>query len=315
MSTPEPPDPRPSIHNRVKFPWLPVGLVALAAFLTLVIYYRNHIRARWWAHRLVRAQDLNQQTYYLNSLIAVDEAAITAIRSLTRNEDANIRLLAVIALKSLPEQKAVDVLTRLLNDSSVDVRESAALALAFMQSGKATGHLISASIKKQSGPASAAVMALGRVPSSVALKALCKALDGHPLPVVRAQAAESLAEWVQSSMRTPAMHEALYTQEVCDPFLVLVRALEDRAIFSGDLSLEREINSARDFVRRRDPMIEGLVKAPPESRERTVAEIAENGLSRLTEREIRSLDDTSTEAKTILAEQCRQWFFGRQESE
>ncbi|MCG8406686.1 MAG: HEAT repeat domain-containing protein [Phycisphaerales bacterium] len=291
--------------------WFTIALVLLLISFSLVIIERNRIRAHWWAHQLARTEDLNEQGYYLNSIIAVGEEAAGAIQTLIHHDDSNVRALAVVALQSLPERTASHGLVLLLSDENVDVRESAALAIAFMQSRKAATYLYLTTQSDQAGPASASVMALSRLRSKISLKGLCQALEEHPSPIVRAQAAESLAEWVEGAPEELLVQEGNHSErQLRDPFQALSRALRDQATFSGDLSLEREIRAAVTFARQQNLVHQD--DANTESvRERTVAEIAANTLSKLTGQTVRPLFESPPGTAANLAEQYRGMFFGR----
>lgn len=283
----------------------PLALVLLFCCL-VIIHQRNRIRAYWWSSCLVRTDDLGARGYYLASLAAVGDKAAGAIERLSRNEDPEVRALAIYPLKSLPAEAAMETLHRLLNDSDRDVRESAAVALVFMSSAGARAVLRETAASEEPGAAEA-VSALGRSQDAADLEALCQALARHPSPAVRAQAAESLAarlmeETVRGESEAPAV-----APHGCDAFLALVQSLADDATFSGLLSLEREIAAAAGFAQRQGRSAFAADRAPgpaPPPR-RTVADVAAKGLSSLTGRALVPRKDRSAVQQATLAAWCR----------
>jgi len=286
--------------------------VLLVTGLAVLVYERNRLRAHWWAHRLVQTEDLAERGYYMASLAAVGNDAAGALDALSRNADPDVRSLAVFGLKRLPEATALEELGRLLNDPNADVRESAALALFFMPSDRAKDVLRRRAESQEPG-AAAAVAVLGRSDSPADAALLCRILNGHHSPAVRAQAAESLAARLQEDARAATSQSSSGLAQKCDPFLALVRALADDSPFSGELSLEREIAAAASFAQRRGVPLENRGPGSVHSSrpQRTVADIAARGLSSLTGRTVIPQADRSARQQAVIADQCRRWFFQR----
>lgn len=299
--------PRPRSARR----WLLPALVLLLPCL-IVIHQRNRIRAYWWASCLVRTDDLGARGYYLASLAAVGDKAAGAIKRLSRHEDPTVRALAIFPIKSLSQEVALRALRRLLNDSDMDVRESAAVALVFMSSTGAWSVLRETAVSQERG-AAAAVGALGRSQAPSDLEALCQALSRHRSPAVRAQAAESLAARLLEEELPAEPEDLVASPHGCDPFLTLVRSLGDDATFWGSLSLEREIAAAARFVGRQGRIalsVGGGFGSAPTPR-RSVADIAAKGLSSLTARVVTPQTDQSAAQQAVFADRCRRWYLQR----
>ena len=291
--------------------WWPPALVLLICCLA-VIHQRNRIRAYWWASRLVQTEDLGARGYYLASLAAVGEMATGAIERLSRNEDPEVRVLAIFPLKSLPQEDALPVLRRLLDDSDMDVRESAAVALAFMSSPGARAVLRETAVSQAKGAATAAG-ALGRSQDPSDMETLCQVLAQHPSPAVRAQAAESIAALLLGEDDPGEAEAAAAMPDGCDPFLALVHGLADGAMFAGSLSLEREVAAAARFVRRQGRRVEGVGSAQDSASaaRRRVADVAAKGLSSLTGRVVTPLAEQSAAQQAVFADRCRRWYLQR----
>lgn len=293
--------------------WFPAALTLMLALFALVVFQRDRIRAHYWAIRLSRSDDLAQRAYYLNGLMALGERAAGAIEVLAEHESPDVRLLALAALKAMPETAANKIAGGLITDPDREVREAAALTLVFCDSSRGLDLLREWARMESEAPAAAAVAALARSPSLHAAESLCGALSGHSSPRVRAQAAESLAEWLGGLDGELDSIASLAAQH--DPFRALVEALGDEATFVGLLALERDIAAAEEFVRGRGYAVGGelpsrtqpgaaVPQAAPEAG-RTVAQVAAAGLSRLTGETIRPASESRIDDPAAFAEHCR----------
>lgn len=304
MAQPSPQDdgseliPRKAKQSR----WPVVVIVLLLILFTLILLQRNRIRSYWWSYQLTRTEDVVDRTYFLASLAAVGEDAAGPIARLSRNQYSDVRLLSIELLQSLPHQGGLEHLARLLGDVDADVRESAALALAFMATDAATKVLRDAVASENANRAAAAALALGRIEPSLAWRSLCQAAKNHPSPRVRAQAIESLAGHLIASRN---QNTAEIETRV---FQALVQALADRATFAGRLGIERSIDNARNFARQAGNPLSTRLSPSTSPAVRCVADIAARCLSSLTGQAITPRVDSDHTEQAVFADRCHHWY-------
>lgn len=304
---------------------------ALVCLFAVAFWQRNRIRAHWWASRLARtsAADPAAQARYLSSLAAVGADATGAVGRLARHERPEVRALAIVVLARLPGPGALSALGRLVFDDDLDLAESAALSLAFMDGRPSRRLLFEAVGSDRPQGAAAAAAALSRVAAPEALTVLADAVVTHPHARVRAQAVESLAAWLLSAPGPIASRPssgpsngtatsgsamldstgALNSVDMVGSIDALVAALCDRATFSGRLSLEREIDAAQGIMA--GPPGMPRVKTSPAPGVRRVCDVAATGLTRLTGRPIDARAATTATARAELAARCRRWLAER----
>jgi hypothetical protein len=289
----------PTHRGGTRWFW-PAIIVMVAAFI-IVVCQRGQIRSRWWAWQLTRSNDLTQQAHYLGLLIGAGDAGAGAVDSLARYPRAEVRALAVVALAKLRGERGIAGLRRLLTDEDADVAESAAVSLAFLKDQQGLGSLVEAVERGSPTAAAAALAALPRIASPVAMDTLCRTASDHAVARVRAQAVESLAAWLMAGGESENLP--------CDPVGVLVAALEDPGKFPGVLSLERQIASAELMTNR--PIAREGSASPPAVPSccslRTVGEVAAGYLERLTGRKFEPAAGRTAADCAELAEQCRTW--------
>ena len=196
VSTEAPPDPRRQPQaGRGRWRFRIAIAILIAAFVG-TIWKRDAIRARWWAYRLVQSDDLNEQAHWITAIEATGPAGLGAARWLAESERVSVRSMAVAVLGRCSNDGAIRTLGALVRDPDLDVRESAALTLAFSGHPLSRRLLIDHAAASDSDAAAAAVSGLGRVATAEAQSCLVHALRSHGDPLVRAQAAESLADSV-----------------------------------------------------------------------------------------------------------------------
>jgi hypothetical protein len=311
--------PAPSSHTE-KSRWPAAVIVVLLCLFALAMYQRNSIRAYWWASRLVDAEDLRSRAYYIAALAAVGDSAAGAIHRLAHDARPEVRALAIPSLARLSERFKLAELSSLLADADVEVRDSAATALAFTGGDAATRILIDRAQSDQSRAAASAVAALARLSSPQVLTTLCNVVASHPDPYVRAQAVESLAACAVPEA-TDERSRTSRSQAACDPVLVLVSSLEDQALFDGQLALEEQIAAVTTAVSPSalppsDKTTRLHLDTPVPSRsvaQRTVADVAAHWLSMLTGRQVRAGLGRTPNQQAELAGQCRRWMAQRRQ--
>lgn len=287
----------------------PITLGVMVILFVAAMLGRNHIRAHWWAYRLAGADDLSSQSYYLGALSAVGSSAQGAVERLAEDDAPHVRAMAVVILESSAQTGSVRILGRLLNDTNVDVRESAALALGFMQTEDARAVLRRA-IEEGSAGAAAAVHAHGRTGGATARDLICDALAFHASPAVRAQAVETLADMITMEAADPA-RSGERGRGVRDPWLALVGALADDGTFDGPLAIEREVAGARAFAAAAQALGPAPPAGTPAEGPRTVGHLAAKQLSALSGDTLEPVTELSPRRQADLADQCHRAFLRR----
>jgi len=291
--------------------WFLIALGMMVVLFAAAMFGRDRIRAHWWSYRLAGAEDTPSQSYYLGALSAVGSSARGAVERLAVSEEPQLRAMAVAVLTSTTETWSVEILGRLLNDTDVDVRESAALALGFMRTDPARAVLCQA-VEADVG-AAAAVYALGRTGGAAARDLICDVPASHPSPAVRAQAVETLADMIRMDEAGPAPSDAR-VNSACDPWLRLAGALADDGAFTGLLAIEREVEGAMAFASSGHPLGAVSATSRPVEGVRTVGRVAAKQLSALTGDAIVPVVELSPGRQAELADRCRGAYLRRGEA-
>jgi hypothetical protein len=308
--------------------WPTVLLALFIVLFLLTIWQRDRIRAHWWAARLETAEALSDRTYYLSCLVSVGDSAKGAIRRLARSESPETRALAIPAMARLPERVRLAELDRLLADPDAEIRQSAALALAFTGGEVATDILARRATGRDSSAAAAtAAAALSRIASPAALAILCRTAREHPDAAVRAQAVESVGAWLmaETGKAPSAASQPVAWQPAgeVEPFAVLVLLLADRGEFDGPLSLEREIARAQRAAEGPGGLPHPKAAAlatphepssspAPTAARRTIADVAAHWLSLLSLETVDPAPRRSASEQAELADRCRKAWLARQ---
>ena len=251
-------------------------LACMAIAFIAVIVYRNRIRSEWWATQLASSARPEDRSYYTSCLMAAGDDALPAIRRLARDERPEIRSMALMLITVRPIETIVATIPPFLHDRDRDIRESAGMTLAFAGGREAIALLCDTAASPNEGVACSALAALGRTSDPAALAALCDALARRPQPLVRAQAAESLAD----AIAPVAERRPKISTDTCDPIAALVHALADTGTFNGALAAERQIERVVAHVVAK--YTQPVTNPVEDSARRSVASVAAAGLSRLT---------------------------------
>lgn len=300
--------------------WFIAAITLLVIGFLAVVVLRDQIRAHWFAYKLKNTTRLDERTYYISALTSIGDKAAGPIRSIAADNDPNLRILAVFALKSLTDNESVFCLAKMLSDSDESVREAAATALALSAEQRAgiAYDLLIAAILPRHFPVHEQVQivvasAMARMEPSLSCWALEQAYHESKFPKVRAQIIESLGAMAKSYAgatdqlvgpyvdrnSSPAPDRMPYKTD-CDLFGTLVSGLSDQDKFAGLLSLEREIAAVTGYVAGSSgtPAVNDL---PFDPSNRKVSDVARKVLFELTGREIESapLKDTPEESTFI----------------
>jgi len=225
------------------------------------LWQRDALRAHWWARRLSTAQGFDEQRHYVTLLASLGESAVTPVARLMEQEDPRTRILAAGILAHTACMPARNSLVKALHDPDVEVREAAALALAFGHETQVVPALAAVSREADAQAAAAACVALGMIASNIALPALLEAAEQHPEAAVRAQAVEMLG-----MRRAPEAEK------------VLKERLTDQGRFSVMLYGERRLSGAIAFADSQQGTQTPALSRPAD---RTVASVADDALKQL----------------------------------
>lgn len=241
-----PPNTQPSVR-RQPF-WFVASITLMICGFLAVVVMRDQIRARWYVRQLRESRDIQQQSYYLSRIAQLGEKAASAVEFLAADPNPQIRLLAISILSRATAYDAVSPLYTLMYDSDQTVRDSAAVALAFLADNGSADALTALKNMLQQRydggelGAAAAAAGLARVEASKSAPLLAFALSSRAAPMVRAQAVESLGVLAQACERPDVDSLTILFLKP------LVRALGDHGEFAGSLALEREISAVVGFV-------------------------------------------------------------------
>lgn len=280
-----------------------VILLMLAGF-GLVVWQRDRIRAHWWATRIGQVEEFEQRALYLACLAGIGDEALGAVQRLANDPRPDVAILSVAASSGLSDATRSELLAGLVYHEDASIRQMAATALAFMNSDASRAHLRSIVLDKNERPAAAALSGLARLEGEDVLAAFCKALH-HANSLVRAQAVESLGEWLRSERNVADQPS---DRSACDPVAALVDAMNDAGIFEAQLALEREIAEASAALTGRHGL---RLETPPTSNAasaagpRSVARIAAQVLSDLTGQSMQPGRILSMEDRRKFIEACR----------
>ena len=203
------------------------ALTGMLICFALVVVFRVDIRMRWWAYRLRHSTDAPSRMYYTKLLASTGERAVPVLDELLTDTDAGVRSFAVALLNSLKSKQSFDLLARACRDEDHDVRRNSIFGVSLRDSPDVLPFLV---LLVNDGDEETAMIAASRLEGlghPGALAALKKLATQDPRPAVRAQAIQSLATWALT--------------ETAD---VLVKCLEDNAVYVGRTETERTLREA-----------------------------------------------------------------------
>ena len=240
-----------------------VIIALMVACAAAVVSQRQAIRARWYAHRLAQAESPADLARYAGILAAMGPSARKPALNLLDNPRPDIRVLATLIVGRLADPAAAEALLKALSDPELDVRVSAAAQLGLLpDSARLLPQLLDAVGKEPRPTAMAAVLAIEKISAPTATEAMQMITQSHPDPVIRAQAAESLGR-----RRDPTS------------MAVLVGRLDDDAAVDVQLLGEFRDEQAMQAIAVQG---RGLPESTPARVHRTVADVAERSLEKIT---------------------------------
>lgn len=229
-------------------------IVALVLLWGAAMVNRNQIRARWWAYRLARSQQLDVRTHYLALLVSLGEPSVIAASALLRHEDAAVRSYGLVILQHAPSDEAGALLVEATGDADADLREQAVLTLGRRKNVSA---LKSLAQSPDQTVACAAAASLASVGSDQAIEILIQQVRHDKRTAVRVQAIECLGE-LGAGQATE----------------VLTACLDDPTLYAGTTASQRSAARAIGTLR---PDL-ALEQPSP----RTVGQFAAEALQRIT---------------------------------
>lgn len=211
---------------------IPAVVCALIVVCGIVVWQRDAVRARWWAHRLALAQSTQDQAYYFSMLAGLRGAAAAATVSLLEDDRAQMRMLAASLLAQMPGEASREALLQSLHDPDDGVREAAALALAFGHAADSLPQLRTEITLAPQPSALAMCVAIGRMSEGIGDAALVEIAGRHANPNLRAQAAELIG-----------------IRRLTAGGPVLQQLTSDHALVTVDLYAQRDALRAADYAK------------------------------------------------------------------
>jgi len=149
----------------------------------------------------------------------------------------------------MPVTDSASAYRSLLRDEDAEVRETAALDLAFRSQTAATQMIANAARDEAAPTAITAMAALRRIGDETVASCLSDIITSSHDPLRRAQAVESLLIWLDTHGRELLLHPTEPGQDIKTPIAVaLASALNDVSTFQGKLAFEREVTAVGNFL-------------------------------------------------------------------
>jgi hypothetical protein len=272
-------------------------IIAIMVVLWLVvIFFRNDIRAHWWAYRMARTADHEQRMSCFLRLASLKDRAVPAVLPLLNEPDAGVRSFVVAVLHHGTSERALQGLVTASSDPDLNVRRSAIQGLALRGDPPALRALERLLRESDERTAMMAANALGSALSPDGQRALIDAVISHPRPGVRVEAIRTLAD-ARATEAVPA----------------LIEALTDHDVYEGVTEADTKALAGFDAVAVQFMAREGLAESPAMNVEKrhVVGECALEALLAITGRE--NFDGVWEQAQVDdLATDWRAWWSARQ---
>lgn len=259
-----------------------IGAMVVAWVVAMgLILLSPSLRARYWAWRLERAADEDQQRAFASKLAVHADGSLSAAAVLLKHRDAHVRRLTIDVIDQAKGPAAADLLLGALRDPETDVRDAAALALGKRATPALTGELAELANGDDEAIAAAAVFALQRAACPEAVEVILDVLKQTRSAVVRVQALESLG---------------LLGVERAKP--VIQRMLGDLRTVPGPPANERALRRGLAAQRRRLPFPVSTTVESEHGDGRTVGDYAAKALTWI-ERESAARSQPATGAAAL----------------
>jgi HEAT repeat protein len=267
----------------------------VAAWLGVVLN-RGRIQGHYFAHQLVEAESPDAHAYYFSRLAGLGAKASGAVGRLSRHASADVRSLGVALAQQLKTDFGRELLLERLGDADREVRQMAALGLAFHHRAEALPVIVEMANEPGESPALAAAAALERIGGEAAIGALLAAAKGHGTTPVRAQAIDSLGR-LEAEAAIGALIELLGDETEIE-FVPATDLAALRAIEMAEHSLiQQGINPDEVEVGQRGPA--------------TIGAMAARSLRRITGESFGFGETEGVEGRKEAAEMWRKWYAAR----
>jgi len=229
------------------------GFILVLALMFLmfagVVWQRHRLRAHWWGIQLAGASTTEDKAEFIARIAAQGPQGHDVLFGLAHEDDREIRQMLLAILAGLPVHECASAYHSLLRDNDAEVRETAALDLAFRDQPAATELIVSAARDESSAAAITAMAALRRIGVETVATCLSDIITTSPDPSRRAQAVESLLIWLETHGRDLLLHPTEPGQDIRAPVAAaLASALNDVSTFQGKLAFEREVAAVGNFL-------------------------------------------------------------------
>jgi len=214
-----------------------------------VVWQRHRLRAHWWGIQLASASTTEDKAEFIARIAAQGPQGHDVLFGLAHEDDRETRQMLLAILAGMPVSECAGAYHTLLRDNDAEVRETAALDLAFRNQEAATDLIVSAARDESSAVAITAMAALRRIGVEAVAACLSDIITTAPDSLRRAQAVESLLIWLDTHGRDLLLHPTEPGQDIKTPLAAaLASALNDVSTFQGSLAFEREVAAVGNFL-------------------------------------------------------------------
>ncbi len=181
----------PSTLAKLRQPYV-VALLLLVVIWIVVMMFRWQLRAQWWAHQAIAADNAEQLDFYVTRLASIRDRSLRAVPALLDDERPEIRSAGITILRYCQSEAAAELLLKMVADDNPDVAASAATTLAWRHGSTRYVPRLEQMLNGTQNAGWGAAVALGRINSPEAEQVLLKALATEVEPNVKAQLIDSL---------------------------------------------------------------------------------------------------------------------------
>lgn len=168
-------------------------IVVTGAACIAALVFRTPLRSRVWAARLIESNDPAERARYLSALCNAGDAGRWGTAKLLDHETEAVRSAGVIVLQNVRGDWSRGKLVEMLSDTSRNVRELAALGLAIHGDDGVIPRLLEMFAGSDASSVGAACVALERLATPAAIRALTELAASDATVVQRAHLIDALA--------------------------------------------------------------------------------------------------------------------------
>lgn len=179
-------------QKRARHIWGRLVIAVTIAICALALFWRQEIRAHYWALRLSSTYELDMRAAYLTALCNLGSAARGAARRLLAQEDTELRSYGILILQALRDARSRADLLPLLSDPDPALRRLAAVALAAHQHDDVVPALATLLRTSDADTVRTAALTLERLGTPAAVELLARVCTELPTAEARAAAADAL---------------------------------------------------------------------------------------------------------------------------